>query len=81
MEAEKTGGFLRVVARKDNHEIIGIQCVGSHVSELCGEFILAMEMGAVLEDISGTIHPHPTLGESFHEGVLATLGHAIHIAK
>ena len=81
MEAEKTGGFLRVVARKDNHEIIGIQCVGSHVSELCGEFILAMEMGAVLEDISGTIHPHPTLGESFHEGVLSTLGHAIHIVK
>jgi dihydrolipoamide dehydrogenase len=35
-------------------------------------------MGAVLEDIAGTIHAHPTISEIFHEGVLATLGHAIH---
>jgi dihydrolipoamide dehydrogenase len=35
-------------------------------------------MGAVLEDIAYTIHAHPTMTESFHEGVLATLGRAIH---
>ena len=38
-------------------------------------------MGAVLEDISGTIHVHPTLTEAFHEAALASLGHAIHISK
>lgn len=80
MEAEKTGGFIRVVAREDDHRILGVQAVGSHVSELSGEFTLALEMGALLEDIAGTIHAHPTMSESFHEGVLATLGHAIHIA-
>jgi len=80
MEAEKTGGFVRVVAREDDHRILGVQAVGTHVSELSGEFILALEMGALLEDVAGTIHAHPTMSESFHEGVLATLGHAIHIA-
>ena len=80
MEAEKTGGFVRVVARASDHVILGVQATGSHVSELSGEFTLALEMGAVLEDVAGTIHAHPTMTESFHEGVLKTLGHAIHSA-
>ena len=80
MEAEKTGGFVRVVARASDHVILGIQATGSHVSELSGEFALALEMGAVLEDVAGTIHAHPTMTEAFHEGVLKTLGHAIHSA-
>ena len=79
-EAEKTGGFVRVVAREDDHRILGIQAVGTHVSELVGEWGLALEMGALLEDIAGTIHAHPTMTEMTHEAVLATLGHAIHIA-
>ena len=78
LEAEKTGGFVRVVARKDDHLILGIQAVGSHIAELSGAFVLALEMGVVLEDIAGTIHAHPTMSEAFHEGVLKTLGHAIH---
>ena len=72
-------GFVRVIARKDDHRILGIQAVGAHVSELSNEFSHALEMGAVLEDIAGTIHTHPTLGEAFHEAALKTLGHAIHI--
>tara|TARA_B100000212_G_scaffold52590_3_gene34397 strand:+ start:1015 stop:2436 length:1422 start_codon:yes stop_codon:yes gene_type:complete len=79
-EAEKTGGFVRVVAREDDHRILGVQAVGTHVSELVGEWGLALEMGALLEDIAGTIHAHPTMTEMTHEAVLATLGHAIHIA-
>ena len=79
MEAGDNGGFVRVLARRDNHRVLGIHAVGSHVSELSGEFAHALEMGAVLEDIAGTIHQHPTLSEAFHEAVLRTLGHAIHI--
>ena len=80
LEAEKTGGFIRVTARKSDHVILGIQAVGSHIAELNGEFVLALEMGSLLEDIAGTIHAHPTMSEAFHEGVLKTLGHAIHIS-
>lgn len=79
-EAEKTGGFVRVVAREDDHRILGVQAVGTHISELVGEWTLALEMGAVLEDIAATIHAHPTMTEMTHEAVLATLGHAIHSA-
>tara|TARA_Y100000766_G_scaffold123504_1_gene106076 strand:- start:7788 stop:9218 length:1431 start_codon:yes stop_codon:yes gene_type:complete len=79
-EAEKSAGFIRVCAREDDHRILGVQGVGTHISELVGEWTLALEMGALLEDIAGTIHAHPTMTEMTHEAVLATLGHAIHTA-
>lgn len=72
-------GFVRVVARADNHLVLGIQAVGHGVSELAAAFGLALEMGARLEDISGTIHAHPTQGEAFPEAALKALGHALHI--
>ena len=79
MEAGDDGGFVRILARKDDRRVLGIQAVGAHVAELSNEFSLALEMGAVLEDIAHTIHVHPTLGEAFHESALRALGHAIHI--
>ena len=72
-------GFVRVVARADNHLLLGVQAVGHDVAELAAAFALALEMGARLEDIAGTIHAHPTLGEAFHEAALRDLGHALHI--
>jgi len=79
MEGGSEGGFIRIVAQRDNHRVLGVQAVGTHVSELSGEFVHAIEMGAVLEDIADTIHVHPTLTEAFHESALRALGHAIHI--
>jgi dihydrolipoamide dehydrogenase len=79
MEAGDTGGFVRVVARKADHRVVGLQAVGAHVSELSGEFAMSIEMGARLEDLGGTIHVHPTLSEAVHEAALRALGHAIHI--
>jgi dihydrolipoamide dehydrogenase len=71
-------GFVRITARADNHLILGIDAVGAGVSELAAGFALAMEMGARLEDIAGTIHAHPTLGEAIHEASLKALGEALH---
>ncbi|MER8365086.1 dihydrolipoyl dehydrogenase [Mesorhizobium sp. M0991] len=72
-------GFVRVVARADNHLVLGIQAVGQGVSELSTAFGLALEMGATLEDIAGTIHAHPTQGEGFQEAALKALGRAVHV--
>ena len=72
-------GFVRVVASADRHLVLGVQAVGQGVSELSTAFGLAIEMGATLEDIAGTIHAHPTLGEAFQEASLKALGHALHI--
>ena len=79
MDAGDTGGFVRVVARKSDHRVVGLQAVGAHVSELSGEFAMSIEMGARLEDLAGAIHVHPTLSEAVHEAALRALGHAIHI--
>ncbi len=79
LSMDSSEGFVRVVARKDDHRILGMQAVGAHASELSAEFSHALEMGSLLEDVAGTIHVHPTLSEAFHEATLRALGHAIHI--
>ena len=79
MTIEATDGFVRVVARRDNHLILGWQAVGRSVSELSAAFGQSIEMGATLEDIGHTIHAHPTLGEAVQEAALRALGHALHI--
>ncbi|MCC7271687.1 MAG: dihydrolipoyl dehydrogenase [Alphaproteobacteria bacterium] len=79
LSTESADGFVAVVARADNHLILGMQAVGAGVSELSAAFGLALEMGARLEDVGATIHAHPTLGECLQEAALRALGHAVHI--
>jgi dihydrolipoamide dehydrogenase len=79
MTRDAEQGFVRIVAQAGTQAVLGIQAVGSAVSELSTAFALAIEMGATLQDIAGTIHAHPTLGEGFQEAALKALGHAIHI--
>ena len=79
MTLEASDGFVRVVARRDNHRIVGWQAVGVGVSELSTAFSHSLEMGACLEDVAATIHAHPTLGEAVQEAALRALGHALHI--
>jgi dihydrolipoamide dehydrogenase len=76
---ESRDGFVRVVARRDTHLIVGWQAVGRGVAELAAAFTQSIEMGARLEDIAGTIHAHPTLGEAVHEAALRALGQPLHI--
>jgi dihydrolipoamide dehydrogenase len=79
LEAGEDGGFVRIVARKSDQRVLGIQAVGRQIAELAGEFAHALAMGAALEDIAGTIHVHPTLGESIGEAALLALGRGLHI--
>jgi dihydrolipoamide dehydrogenase len=79
MTLESDTGFVRVVARADNHVVLGIQAVGRDVSEMAAAFGLAIEMGARLEDVAATVHAHPTQGEGLQEAALKALGHALHI--
>jgi len=78
MTMQGANGMIRVVARRDNHVVLGIQAVGSAVSELSAGFALALEMGARLEDLAETIHAHPTQSEGLQEASLKALGMAIH---
>lgn len=79
MTMEREDGFVRVVYDTETELVLGLQAVGQGVSELAGEFALAMEMCATLTDIADTIHAHPTLGETVQETAHLALGHALHI--
>ena len=71
-------GFVRVVARRDDHRIVGWQAVGPNVSELTAAFTQSIEMCARLEDVAGTVHAHPSLSEAVQEAALKALGHGLH---
>jgi len=71
-------GFVKAIADKETQQILGIVAVGKGVSEFIGEATLALEMGAFLEDVGLTIHPHPTMSEALQEAVEAALGKAVH---
>ena len=57
-------GMTKILSDKDTHRILGAGIVGTNAGELIGEAVLALEMGASVEDLALTIHPHPTLSET-----------------
>lgn len=71
-------GFARVIADEESGLLLGLRIVSEHASELITEGTLGIEMAATLEDISFTIHPHPTLSESVMEAAEDALGMSIH---
>ncbi len=77
----ETDGFVKMIADSKTHILLGVHIVGPEASNLISEAALAIEMGARLEDLALTIHPHPTLGETMMEAAEATLGHAIHVIQ
>jgi dihydrolipoamide dehydrogenase len=74
-----TDGFVKVVIDAASHEVLGIHVVGNGASDVIAEAALAIEMGALADDLSLTIHAHPTLPEAIMEAAKSSLGEAIHV--
>jgi dihydrolipoamide dehydrogenase len=74
-------GFAKIVYRTDNGLVLGAQIVGPEASTLISEVALAIEMGATVEDVASTIHPHPTLPEAIMEASESACGRPIHQLK
>jgi dihydrolipoamide dehydrogenase len=81
MSLDSTDGFVKAIADADTKQILGIIAVGRGVSEFIGEATLALEMGAFLEDVALTIHPHPTMSEALQEAIEGALGQAVHMVN
>lgn len=79
MAVRETDGFIKVVADKKTHQILGWHIVGPNATDLVSEASLSLEMAAVLEDVALTVHPHPTLGEAMMIAAQHALGQAIDI--
>ncbi|MFH1751309.1 MAG: dihydrolipoyl dehydrogenase [Candidatus Micrarchaeota archaeon] len=75
---ENPVGFVRVIADFETDVLLGVEVVGPNASDLISEAALAIEMGARLEDLALTIHPHPTLPEGLVEAAEVAMGKAIH---
>ncbi|MBZ0263102.1 dihydrolipoyl dehydrogenase [bacterium] len=74
----KTDGFVKILAEPDTNLVLGMGIVGPSASELIAEGTLAIEMGATLEDLIVSIHPHPTISESIMEAAEMAAGVPVH---
>jgi dihydrolipoamide dehydrogenase len=72
-------GFAKIIADKENNDILGVHIFGPHATDLISEASLARLLDATPWELSETIHPHPTLSEIIGEAALAADGKAIHI--
>ncbi len=84
--AGKFKGFVKIIAQPDTQLVLGVGIVGEHASELIAEGTLAIEMGACLEDLIVSIHPHPTFSEAIMEAAEMTAvemapGGSVHLPK
>jgi dihydrolipoamide dehydrogenase len=76
---DRTDGVTKIIADPTTDRVLGVGICGAGAGELIAEAVLAIEMGATVEDIAETIHPHPTLSETVMEAADAFHGHATHI--
>ena len=76
---ESSQGFAKIIASRDDDEILGVHIIGPMAGELIAEAVLAMEYSASSEDLQRTIHAHPTLSEALHEAALAVDKRAIDV--
>jgi dihydrolipoamide dehydrogenase len=72
-------GFAKIVSEKKYDEVLGVHLIGPHATELLAEACVALRLESTTEEISRTIHAHPTLSEIMREAAEVTLGHPIHI--
>ncbi|HUE37846.1 MAG TPA: hypothetical protein VMO20_10680, partial [Candidatus Acidoferrum sp.] len=76
---DRTDGVTKIIGDANTSRVLGVGICGAGAGELISEAALAIEMGATVEDIAETIHPHPTLSETLMEAADAYYGHATHI--
>lgn len=74
----RTDGLTKVLSDEKTGRVLGWGIVGAGAGELIAEGVLAVEMGAVAEDVALSIHPHPTLSETVMEAAEGIFGHATH---
>lgn len=77
--AEEGPGFVKVVSDAQSGTVLGVHIVGPHASDLISEGSLAVASASHVDDLTLTIHPHPTLPETLEEAAEQVENRAIHI--
>ena len=77
--ANKTDGFVKILADARTDRILGAHIIGPDAGTLIHEIVVGMEFGAAAEDIARSCHGHPTLAEAVKKAALAVGRRTIHI--
>ena len=72
-------GTVKVIIDGKTDVILGVGIASVNACDLIAEACLAIEMGALAEDVSLTVHAHPTLAEGMMEAAKAARGEAVHM--
>ena len=75
----RNDGLTKLVLDAESGRVLGVGICGVGAGELIAEGVLAVEMGAVAEDVAASIHPHPTLSETVMEAAEAFHGQPTHL--
>ncbi|RAK59271.1 dihydrolipoyl dehydrogenase [Phenylobacterium hankyongense] len=70
----ETEGFVKILADAATDEVLGAHLIGPSVSEMIGEYCVAMEFRAASEDVARTCHPHPTRSEALRQAAMGVEG-------
>ena len=70
----ETDGFVKVIADAKTDRVLGVHMMGPSVSEMIGEYCVAMEFSAASEDVARTCHPHPTRSEALRQAAMGVEG-------
>lgn len=81
MTIADTNGTTKVLFDPSTSLVLGVGIVGPRAGDLISEAVVAIEMGAVLEDLAVAIHPHPTLSETLNEAAMSALSRLDRQAK
>ena len=77
----ESDGMIKLVGDAKTDLLLGMHIIAPQAESLIGEGVIALEMGATLEDIGLSIHPHPTLTESIMDAAEASHSKAIHVVN
>lgn len=64
-------GFIKLVASKEDHTLLGAQLMCGRATDIIGELAVAIANGLTIEEVANTIHPHPTFVEAVCEAARA----------
>jgi dihydrolipoamide dehydrogenase len=76
---DATAGLTKIIIDPETERILGLGLTGRDTEGLISEGVLAVEMGALAQDMALSIHPHPTLSETLGEVADIFLGTSTHI--
>jgi dihydrolipoamide dehydrogenase len=77
----ETEGLVKYITDASTGEVLGLHMAGPRATDLIVEGALAVRLEATIDEITSTIHAHPTISESLHEAAHSVHGDAIHIPK